>query len=250
MPRTSWLAVLCLFIALAVTVRVEEHRVGEERARVATLALQAANVAAERDSTRDVALTNQRVAALLGDSLRAVERLVVQRRQETDALDRASGAERRGRYRVAIGARALDVIATATPARDSSSEVRRARFSVREEPYTVLAEVSVPAPPDSASMKLHVALDSIRLEARVSCSAPDGNGVRAASLSTTGPRWAPVAIGRVEQAAEICNPPREVARNRGWLRVTPLVAGVGRMVTAKGDWAWGVFLGVGVRVWG
>ena len=61
------MVVVGLALALVVTVRVEEARVGKSRSRVAELALQAANVTAERDSTRDVALHFTAVARAAGE---------------------------------------------------------------------------------------------------------------------------------------------------------------------------------------
>ena len=59
MIRSNLIAALvALAVALVFTVRIEEHRLAAERGRGAALALQAVNVAAERDSTRNAALDN------------------------------------------------------------------------------------------------------------------------------------------------------------------------------------------------
>jgi hypothetical protein len=246
MLRGSWVAVVGLAIALVVTVRVEEYRMQRAREQAAELAMRASNVAAERDSTRDVAMTNRRVAGLLGDSLRMAERMVVQVTQRADELDQALGSERLARYRMEVGVAGARTAAATMPAADSVAEVRRARFTVRQEPYTVLAEVSIPARPDSARIDLAVALDPIHVEARVSCSVPDSLGVRSASIAAATPAWASVKFDRVEQAPELCaqlTPPRSGIIRR-LLGSIPLVAGVGLTPGAR----WGLFLGLGTRL--
>jgi len=87
-----------LVLLLGATFVVEQHRLAAQHARATELALASVNVAAERDSTRDAALTNQHVAVLLGDSLRAAEKQIVQVTQQRDALDVALGRERRAQY--------------------------------------------------------------------------------------------------------------------------------------------------------
>jgi hypothetical protein len=121
------------------TVKVEETRLEAQRRRAAAALLVESNRSAERDTTRDVALENARVAKLLGDSLRVVEKEVVQASQKGDALDAALGRERAARYAATALVDSLArVVATAESrvrgARDSagSSDTRTARFEIRE----------------------------------------------------------------------------------------------------------------------
>jgi hypothetical protein len=79
----SWATILSVALLVAV-VRIEEGRVGWARQRMGEYALQAANTRAELDSTRRVDGVNARVARVLGDSLRLLKRLVVQRAQRRD----------------------------------------------------------------------------------------------------------------------------------------------------------------------
>ena len=90
--------VLALVAALVLTVRIEEWRLAAQRRRAAAVMVAESNRSAERDTTRDVAMENARVAKLLGDSLRLVEKQVVQVVEKRDALDRALGRERVARY--------------------------------------------------------------------------------------------------------------------------------------------------------
>ena len=252
MLRTSWMAVLGLALALVVTVRVEEGRVGKERARVTELALQAANVTAERDSTRDVALTERKVAEVLGDSLRLAERLVVQAAQHGDALDRALGQERRAKYELAATLDSLSRVVASANVTEANDDVRRARFDVRQAPYTIAADVTIPAPPDSARMEVDVTLDSIPVDLRMGCSAPDQDGLRTATVDAITPRWATVRFARLEQAPELCASPalaRSVNRPARRPAFHPLVVGFGPTLNLTGTWAWALFLGGGFSSW-
>jgi hypothetical protein len=246
------MAVLGLALALVVTVRVEERRVERERERVTALALEAANVAAERDRTRDIARTEGKVAKLLGDSLRVAERLVVQARQHADALDQALGRERRAKYALAATVDSLSRAVASAPVANDTDDVRRARFDLRQAPYTIAADVAVPAPPDSARLAIDVALDSIPIDLRMGCSTPDQDGIRAATVDAITPRWATVRFARLEQAPELCASPALASpANRSSRRLAfhPLVVGFGPTLGLTGTWAWALFLGGGFSSW-
>ena len=236
-------AFAALTAALGLTYTIEEHRLHTERARSAELALHAANAAAERDSTRDVAHTNRKVAALLGDSLHAVERQVVQIAGRRDAMDRALGRERLARYMMAVTVDSLNTSSTRAPVVEGTDRVRRATFDVRQAPYTVAARVEMPAVPDSVRLSLKVALDPIHLTARLGCAAPDAAGIRSASIVATSPPWATVRFDSVEQSPAVCSTAGVVRRDR-W-RTTP-VAGAGWLVGSDGGVRWGLFLGLGI----
>ena len=132
LQQTSALAVLSA--ALALTYTIEEHRLHTERARSAEMALHASNAAAQRDSTRNLALANRKVAALLGDSLHAVERTVVQIAGRRDAMDRALGRERLARYMMAVTVDSMTTMANAStdPVAEGADRVRHASFDVPE----------------------------------------------------------------------------------------------------------------------
>jgi hypothetical protein len=249
---TGWMAGLALAVALLATVRVEERRVGKEKARVTTLALQAVNATAERDSTRDVALRNAEVAAQLGDSLRIAERLVVQVAERDDALDQALGHERRARYRLTAAVDSLSQVARAASFVDASTGTREARFDLRQAPFTIAANVAIPAPPDSARLAIGVVLDSIPVDVRLGCAAPDGDGIRSASIDAVTPAWASVRFQRVEQASELCASPGLTEASRRPERqfaFTPLTVGFGRALSLDGRWSWALFLGGGFSSW-
>lgn len=245
----SWAAILSVALVVAV-VRIEEGRVARARQRMGEYALQAANTRAERDSTRRVEGLNGRVARVLGDSLRLVERLLVQRAQRRDELDRALKRERLARYAMTVRAESLAAITrgvTKVETTDTSSAMRRASFRIRQAPYTVAADVVLPRAPDTGTMSIRVALDPMHVEARVSCTPADGSGIRVASISATGPAWADIRFDRVEQSAELCASPALAAQQRGHRRLggIPLVIGAGPVFTPRGVVSWSVFVGAG-----
>jgi len=125
--------------------------------------------------------------------------------------------------------------------------VRRARFAVRQAPYTVAAEVALPVPPDTATMSVHVALDELQLEARIGCAPANASGIREATVSMTGPKWAAIRLDRVEQSPELCASPALSSRGTGhsWLAGIPIVAGAGPLLGPGGKVNWGVFIGLG-----
>jgi hypothetical protein len=239
---------LVLVAALVAVAGIEHARMDTARRHAAAAQLAMVNLAAERDSTRDAALSNGRLAALAGDSLRIVERKVVQVSQRSDAVDRALGRERRGFYRMGAVVEPLQEMASGASTLDSSRTVRSATFSLRHEPYTVEAQVEIPVPPDSAHIEMRVALDTIPIAVRLYCTAADANGVRTASIVASSPRWAAVRFDRVEQESGLCSagaaPPSRSAQ--GFV-VSPAV-GAGRVMTLAGRWSWTVFLG-GVIYW-
>lgn len=252
MLRPSWMAVAGLLVALALTVRVEEYRLEKEQRHVQALALQASNVTAERDSTRNVAASVRKVAELLGDSLRVAERLAVQKTQQADALDRALGHERRARYQMVAAVDSLSRVVASGSVTNDTDDVRRARFDVRQAPYTIGADVAIPAPPDSARMAIDVALDAIPVDVRIGCGAPDRHGVRAATVDAVTPAWATVRLNRLEQVPAVCASQAMTATaNHGerQFAFTPLTAGFGRALSLDGRWSWALFLGGGFSSW-
>lgn len=212
------------------------------------LAWQAWQLRRARNSQRDTALvadtlraaldTSRRVGGKLGDSLGAVTRLVVQLRQESDALDRQLGTERTAKAQLVVKVRELvtTVRSTDTVYTDTAGS-RRAHFDVRQTPYTVAADVTLPAGPASTGqLALRVAVDSATIALRLGCTTARAAGVRSAVATATGPAWLPLAVGRVEQSPDVCNPkPATVAALSWWRRCFPTVgAGYGVVLAADG----------------
>ena len=247
--------IAALVVALALTLHIEEGRVSAEQAHAAAAALATTNLAAERDSTRDLAQGNGAVARLLGDSLRLVEKHVRQIAQRRDALDAAIGTERLARYTLTATVDSLRRTVTSAATRDSSAGAShatwQASFDIRQEPYTIAAVVQFPPPPDSARLDMRVAIDSIPVEARIACASPNESGIKTASITATSPPWARLRFDRVEQSPDLCASPalahpRKASR---LLAFTPLVLGGGRVLASNGSGTWGLFVGTGLRLW-
>jgi hypothetical protein len=244
----AWLIITVLAAALVGTVEIEQHRVHTAQAGAASASLAAANLAAQRDSTRNVALENRRVAALLGDSMRVVERQAQQIAQRRDQLDRALGGERRARYALSARIDSLESTSVAVGNADTTPPVRRARFRVRRPPYTVAANVVVPAPPDTARLTLQVALDPVPIGARIRCAPPDGGGIRAATLVVSSPPWARIRLAHLEQSPDLCRSPAVTRVARPRIAFQRLVVGVGVGGSPQGRLSWGWFVGTGFAI--
>lgn len=251
MLRIAAYAIAALSFALALTVRIEEHRVSSERHRAVTAVLAATNLSAERDSTRDIARANKATTKLLGDSLHLVERQALQVAQHRDALDAAIGKERRARYTLDATVDSLQRIVSTIAIRDSTHPAWQARFDLRQSPYTIAADVVFPEPPDSARIAMRVAIDPIHVDARVVCSSPNEVGVRTASVIASSPPWANLHFDRVEQAPELCASPAlsNARQSRRFLQRSRLVVGGGRVIAANGSGGWGLFVGTGIQLW-
>jgi hypothetical protein len=245
----SWATLLSVALVVAV-VRIEEGRVARARQQAGEYALQAANAHAEGDTTRRVDDLNARVARVLGDSLRLVERLAVQQAQRRDELDHALRRERLARYAMTVRAESLAMVAqavTEAETADASSSIRRTSFRIRQAPYTIAADVALSGAPDTGTMSIHVALDTLRLETRIGCAASNAAGLREATVSVTGPRWASVRFDRVEQSPDLCGSPA-LARER---RTSPWLAialGAGAVLDRHGRVSWGLLVGVAYAV--
>jgi hypothetical protein len=245
----SLTTITILLAALAVMLKVEESRLTTERSRAAEAMLATTNVVAARDSTRNVALENQKVVHLLGDSLKLVEKRVVQVAQRRDALDQALSRERRASYMMSVTADSLHAVATArTTAIDTS--VTRATFAIYQPPYTIHADVVLPSRTDSAQLTVSVTTDPIHLNARLTCSPPDNAGIRTAAIVAASPPWAIVHFDRVEQSPDLCASPAlgNTSKPRTF-RFPALTLGAGRLLSA-GPAAWGLFIGIGTSLGG
>jgi hypothetical protein len=127
--------------------------------------------------------------------------------------------------------------------------VRRASFGVRQPPYTVAADVEIPEHPDTARLSLKVALDPIHMDARVTCAAPNEQGIRSATVVAAAPSWATVQFDRVEQSPDLCASPALMRAPRPTRRFSSLLIGAGRVMDFRGVASWGLFVGIGVSLW-
>jgi len=212
--KPSTAALILAAVAALLSIVIQTARL--DRAQTA-----ADTLVASRDSTRLLSLK----LAWLGDSMAVVERRAVQVDQRADALDRALGVERAARdsvvasiasYRGVVRSDTV-VVSVADPAGEAGrllaaapgqaglDSIRQGTFDLRQAPYTVHATVALPVPPERGTMEIGIDLDTLWLEVRLGCGAPNGSGVRAATAIVSGPSWAGIQLGRVEQAPGVCN---------------------------------------------
>jgi hypothetical protein len=239
-------------VALLLFAREEAGRRSASDRRVTAAALARDTLEAAADTTRTVHMD----AAPVGDSLRVVERRAIQAEQKAGALDRALRTERvvHDQLRATIATLERQLLSR-TAVVDTTDETRRAAFDIRDAPYTITADVSLPRPPQPGTLHLRVALDTLGLALSVSCGEPNEFGVRAATARVIVPAWATVRLGRVEQAPSVCatsshtrEPGLAAALRRAAERFSVSV-GYGATRAASGTVVAGVGALVGVRVW-
>lgn len=177
-------------------------RIARQRAGEAALA--ASNEVARNDSSHRVLL--RRVVEVLGDSVQAVQRRVVQVLQKADDLDKALKLDRIAVATLTATVATLTTAVHAPPAHDSGG-TRIAEVTHRAVPFTIDARAELPPPPDSARWRFRVALDPIDLRLRLGCGRVDSFGIRPASVLLTGPTWAQLALGPAEQSPDLCPSP-------------------------------------------
>ena len=249
--RARLVGLLLIVSALVAAISIERTRLQSARRAAIVAAFRTSNAIAERDTTRLVVARSRALATVLGDSLRLFQRKVLQLTQHGDALDRALGAERSGRYQLTTVIDSLHLSATARVTRDAPTEHRTSHLHLLHPPFTIDVELTLP---DSSSTSaeldtlvvfdLHVVLDTLPLGLRLSCGAEDQFGIRAASIEATAPPWATVRFSHVEQAPEICSPRAVRTLTREHFHGMRPLLGVGRSITPAGNW--GLFLGLGV----
>lgn len=167
--------------------------------------LSADSLAAALDTSRAVLLSRRDSIRILGDSISAVGRRSFQVTQRNDALDRAQGLDRVAIANLEAAVRALSIkVGSSAPVAVDSQGTRTATFAIDSTPYHGTAAVSLPAA-GAGSIDLRLRIDTARLGVRLGCGDPT-NGIRSASATLTGPPWLGMALGRVEQSPEVCNP--------------------------------------------
>lgn len=244
--RRSSLAIAVLAVTLVAVVAVQEHRLNEARGRSADLALQKDSAAAAADTTRDLVIENPKVASIAGDSLSIVQHRIIQVRQEKDALSVALNTERIAKAGMAVTIDSLQraISSRSAVVEDSSTRIRRADFGIRQAPYTVAAAVELPPAPDTGRMALRIALDQIPVVARLSCSPPNADGIRPASIDATTPAWASLKFNAVEQSPDLCRSPALDGKAVGHWRPS-IVIGIGVVAPSTNELQLGGFAGVG-----
>lgn len=205
MPLLAWLrrnpawAALASVVLLATTaIGVQTHRLHAAQTAQAQAALEASNLRATADTTREV----------YRDSIRTiVQRLALQQPQKPDSIDRMLRTQRIALDELRASIRVLSArVTSTTPVTIDAADVRHGTFDVRQEPYTAHAEVSLPAT-GLGAIDLRVTLDTMPLSLRLGCGPANADGIRAASAAVTAPSWATVTLSRVEQDPGLCRSP-------------------------------------------
>jgi hypothetical protein len=248
--------VLILLVLYGIALFVSARRAADTTVQVS---LAQDTLEAARDTSRALS-----IEGVLGDSLRAAQRRAIQVEQRADKLDAALSLERVARERLEASVVALRAtvrsdtvyVAGGDSARRSNGDgVRRAVFDLRQEPYTVHADVSLPEPPTAGRMDVRVELDTLALEARVGCGAAGSDGVRPASVTVVGPTWALMRLERLEQAPGVCSASVLKSGSGGWPALRRFVERFGLSVgyaAARGPngvVVAGPGLAAGFRIW-
>ena len=225
----EFISVVAAAIILVLSWQLHKAHAEQER-----LALAESNARAAADVTRQVSAKAQKV---LGDSLAAVERLVVQKEIKQDALDVVLN-------RVAVLTTRLDATIASLNVKNrpgttvvvDSKDVRSSTFKVDSTPYHVVASVRMPPPPAPGAIDLAVRMDTIFMRPRLQCG-PAVNGIHPATILVETPTWltnARITDSQVSPSA--CNP-QIVAQKRDWspwwLAPVAFVGGVAWEATRK-----------------
>lgn len=212
----KWLSygLLGLCALLCVALGVQTARADRWHSAFTSTAYAVDSLVAINDTTRSVmgaAVTE------LGDSLKAVTKRAVQTAQAKDAVDRELHQARAATAQVDVQIDSLRTYTTVAATEDSTS--RHAVFDVSHLPYTVHADVSIPAPPDSATLNLYVKLAPAHLSVRIGCDERSNSaGVAAAQAVVIGPSWLEASLDSVSQDPRVCRsmtrtePPNRLGR--------------------------------------
>lgn len=236
-----------LLVAALLAIGVQSWRLQRAHAAERGAAIAEANARARADVTRDV--TSQ-IVAQLGDTLRAVERLIEQVAPKMDAIDRT--LQRQSQVVANLGLTVQQLAARGSaPVTERPDGVRLASFTVDSAPYHVTAAVELPPAPARGTIDLRVRLDSASLQARVQCGARGRAGVRDATLLLVTPPWLSARVESVQQSPDVCQTP--VDRRSWWtghiewgLTVTP---GITTLIDEQGTLRKGAGVTVSPLTW-
>jgi hypothetical protein len=232
--------------ALLAALVVETVRGSRARGSGLLSALRLDSAEAAHDTTREMEIGN------LKDSVRVFVRRAEQQEQTADGLDRALQARRMAQVKARVGVAPLDTVVRADTVYVSADSVRRSRFNVRQAPYTVVGELAM-RPGRGDSVALHIEVDTIPLQVRVSCGPPGNGGANRAMVVALAPKWAHVALSAVEQAPSVCNPAFVAggftSRISNILRRAGISAGVAAVSEPNGQIAVRPAVMIGIRVW-
>ena len=251
-PPLAWLA-----FALIAAVGVQTWRLhrAQEQKRQAGIELE--NAKARVDTLKLIErLSAKDSAALgLGDSMQVLTRLVVQVKQQRDALDRALEQERAAKIDLTVKIAELrrDSIRSIGSVSVDANDVRSARFALYQEPFSFSAIARLPAIGQARLDSLSIRTDTARLSVRLGCGPANVAGVRSAQMSIVASDWLKIGAPAIEQAPEVCgNGPRSSQPGAPWWKPS-VVAGysliAARDSAGKLRAAHGPSLTLGWKIW-
>lgn len=179
-----------------------ESKLDDVETEADSLALELDGKEALQDSTRE--LTD--LVEELGGVVRLFQRRSFQAELQVDELDRRLGQESRARITAEARLQELEARGTGTVAVDTVTGARSARFHVREEPYTITADVHLPVPPAEGILDARVQVDPAEISARIGCEEDRGQRIRSASVLFQTPPWLEIELTDVRQEPDVCNP--------------------------------------------
>lgn len=217
-------AVVWLFVALVAAIAVLSFKLRSARAEAKAAGLEALNAKARVDTLRIVTgLSAKDSAALkLGDSVQVLTRLVVQGKQQRDALDKALKQERTANVELVATVASLRTSTSGTFVVVGANDTRSDTFNVRQPPYTIAARATLPAA-GAGRLDVGVQLDPANIGVRLGCSVDRFvGGVRQANVTLTAPTWLSIASPSVSQDAGVCETTGQAATSkpRPWWKPT------------------------------
>jgi hypothetical protein len=193
-----WMALTC---ALALGMGYMYLQAAGAKERADRLALEKSNAVAEADSTK---LKFENYRNSIGETLDIYSRRIVQTEVKNETLEDSLNTTLRSNSRLEAQIASLDTTVTGETTEDSVG-VRQAEFEGYQEPYFYTALVTVPPPPETPEMSLHVESDPIPLQIFVGCGEPEDE-IRPATLNVGTPDWAEVNLTDLSQDPDVCNP--------------------------------------------
>lgn len=209
-------AVVWVIVALVVAIAVLMLQLRSARAEAKAAGLEALNTKARVDTLRIVTgLSAKDSAALkLGDSVQVLTQLVVQTKQQRDAIDRALKQERTANVELRATIAELRTSTSGSGVTIGANDTRSDTFNVRQAPYTISARATLPAA-GAGRLDVAVRLDPANVGVRLGCSVDRFvGGVRQANVTLTAPTWLTLSTSSVEQDAGVCETTGQAATSK------------------------------------
>lgn len=201
-------------LAMGGVIAYQSMVIQDQREKIINQEFRIDSTEAVADSTRKVA---ERRINELSDAFRANfdyvegkvitwQRRAVQRKIERDKLDERLEQVTKAKADLSIRVDSLKTVIDSIQVHEDSAGVRTFRAEVDSLPYSGTITGTVPPPPQLASITLHLTIQDIPVEVRISCKEPPNDReVFRAVVNIQAPDWAPVKIGQPYTSKEVCN---------------------------------------------